>query len=526
MFWIYLISSFLIVALGQPARSVELGILASIFGFALFWRSMLYFDSPRSRFLLALLWFTGVQMIQLSWMATIQYMGPLIVAVYLFLNGALGVQFAALSMNLKPQTPIRPLQALAISGIWVLFEWTRLFPCTGFTWNPVGLTLSCSIYPLQWASLFGIYGLSFWVILTNLSALRLLTGPFSKRALSLFCLLAALPYGFGVATIHLFEEKGGPEAKAILVQTAIMPDTSIPAIEQWERILKLVRNKEGIVPDLIVLPEGALPFGAYRYGYDLKAVHRIWERYFGTQALSDFPPLDAPYVSFDRKGPRTSNAYWVQALANHYRADVVVGLDDEEYNAAFLFSPKGLSAERYEKRILVPVGEYVPFSNIRFIANFVGGQFGIHHSFNPGKEAKLFHGKIPLSVSICYEETFSEKIREARLMGADLLINITDNAWFPSSKLAQQHFDHGIIRAVENGVPVLRSCNTGITGGVDCFGRTVARLEPSEQIPEALALSIPLSARETPYTFWGDLAILILSGLFIAAFGLCKKKLL
>lgn len=528
MFWFCLISSFLVVALGQPARISELSYLASAVGFALFWKSMLQLSSPRSRFLLAFVWFSSVQMIQLSWMATVQYMGPLIVAVYLFLNLALGVQFGALSMFLKPSQAVRPLKMVAMAGIWVFFEWTRLFPCTGFTWNPVGLFLSSSVYSLQWASVFGIYGLSFWVILVNVAALRLFTTPFSKRSTAVFCSLAAFPYLFGFATLKLEENRESFSLKAILVQTGIMPeqkdyyanqaDAFIPAVQQWDRILHAIGKSGEGAPDLIVLPEGALPYGAFRYGYYLEPVHRVWAHHFGPGSMLDFPSAVKPYAKYERGRWKTTNAYWVQALANHYNADVIVGLDDEEYNAAFLFHPHGEVPQRYEKRILVPVGEYVPFGGIRIVSDFIARQFGVPFSFLAGNEAKIFQGKVPLSVSICYEETFSGLIREARVKGAELFVNITNNAWFPSSKLAQQHFDHGMIRTVENGVAVLRASNTGITGGIDSYGRTIALLKPSEQQAEALAVEIPLSSRKTLYVLWGDFAILILSGALILAF--------
>ncbi|MBS0624816.1 MAG: apolipoprotein N-acyltransferase [Verrucomicrobia bacterium] len=541
MFWFYLLSSFAMLALGQPARVPELGIFSSAIGLALFWKAMLRFENPRQRFLLAFVWFSSIQMIQLSWMATTHYMGPLIVVVYLFLNLALGVQFGALSLFLKPEERIGTVKALAMAGTWVIFEWTRLFPCTGFTWNPLGLFLSTTVYSLQWASVFGIYGLSFWVVLTNIAALSALTKPHSRNSVVAFGCLAAFPYLFGWAYLPKVAENSG-HLNAILVQTGLMPEQKdyyadrsyafVPAVQQWDRILKVIREQEKGRTQLIVLPEGSFPYGAYRYGYYLEQVQRIWQKHFGSESLKDFPEPESPYAVFEAGRWKVANAYLVQALANHYGSDVVIGLDDDEYNAAFLFHPRGGIPQRYEKRILVPVGEYVPFRNFKLVSQFVSQQFGILFSFSPGKEAKLFQSNVPFSISICYEETYSGLIRESRLKGAELFVNLTNNAWFPSSKLAQQHYDHGMIRAVENGVPVLRACNTGVTGGIDAYGRAIELLPASEQGASALSISIPLKSHKTLYVLWGDLGILTLSGASILSFVAVqifskrKKKLL
>ena len=106
------------------------------------------------------------------------------------------------------------------------------------------------------------------------------------------------------------------------------------------------------------------------------------------------------------------------------------------------------------------------------------------------------------------------------MKGAEMFVNISNDVWFPCSRLARQHFDHGIVRAVENGVPSIRACNTGITGGVDCFGRVLAVQQEQER--GALEIKVPLNTFPTLYRLWGDGAILIPSALF--ALLLFRKK--
>lgn len=527
MFWTCLISSFFLVALGQPARLPVLGLFAAGFGFALFWRAMLYLPSKPRQFWLSFFWFFGVQSIQLSWMATTTYMGSLILGVYALLNLGLGFQFACLSSLIlsKNSTFPRLPWCLALAGLWVFFEWSRLFICTGFTWNPLGLFLSNALYSRQMASLFGIYGLSFWVILTNLLAFRALLQENQKRAWLAFGFIALLPYCFGILWIWSLETKSEKSLRALLVQTALLPEQKdfdpsyensfVPLVQQWKNILDLLQTKLANTPvDLIVFPEGTLPYGAYNYPFDLKTMEEVWVKYFGEEALLQLPTLQKPLAFLRNHHWKVTNAYWAQAIANYYQADVIIGLDDEKHNAAFLFHPDEKPPQRYEKRILVPVAEYIPFSGMSLVSDFVASQFGITQSFAAGSEAKVFEAKVPLAISICYEETFGELCREGRQKGAELFVNVTNDAWFPTSLLAQQHFDHGMIRSVENGVSVLRCCNTGITGGIDRFGRVVDLLEPSEEKEGALFLKIPLDHHGTYYTFWGDSFILWVSSFF------------
>ncbi|MCC6127729.1 MAG: apolipoprotein N-acyltransferase, partial [Chlamydiae bacterium] len=505
------------------------------FGFALFWKAMLSLPTIKLRFYLAAVWFFCVQLIQLSWMSATEYMGPLILAVYFGLNIALGLQFALFSSFIPKGAPLKASRILALAGLWVFFEWIRLFVCSGFTWNPVGLFLSCSVYSRQMASLFGIYGLSFWVILVNLLALQVMLQPRRKQVVTAFLGLALLPYIAGALYIWRLDTEPKQLLKTLLVQTALLPEQKdfdpnrstafIPLAEQWSRVLHLVEEKlKDQTADLIILPEGALPYGAYYYPYDIKVFKGVWENYFGAESLSRLPKLEKP-MAFSRNNRwKVTNAYWAQAMADHFKADVIVGLDDERHNAAFLFRPNQKIPQRCEKQILVPISEYIPFGGLKCLSSFVAERFGITQSFFAGSKTKVMTAKVPLSISICYEETYGDLCRLGRLQGAELFVNLSNDAWFPSSLLAQQHSDHGIIRSVENGVSVLRSCNTGITCGVDRFGRMVKQLQPSEKKADALFFELSADAHSTLYTLWGDKAILSLSALFLGLFLFQKKK--
>lgn len=528
MSFLLFLTSLIITAFAQPAWIPGFGILSSAFGYALFWKGMLFFSKERDRFLLAMVWFATVQGVQLSWMATTDYMGPLIIALWLFLILSMGIQFGLLSLLVSKS--LKPSKILFLASLWVIFEWLRLFFLCGFTWNQVGIALTTTQASLQFASIGGILGLSFWVILVNLAALKAIFEKTRKHTL-IWAGLALFPYLFGL--IHQMSiESTTPISRKLdvaLVQTGLFPeqkdflidnpDAYISPIVQWRRVLEVLDESKKV--DLIVLPEAALPLGAHVAGYHLETAKKLFKEEF-------FPPLERPFAVFSNGQWKVSNAFLVQTLANQFGAHVIIGLDDRDlmgkYNAAFHFVPEKNSYSRYEKQILVPVGEYVPARGFHKFSQFVAEHFGIHSSFDAGTTSKIFDSHVPIGISICLEETFSHLIRDFRRKGAELFVNVTNDVWFPRSKLPEQHFHHGRVRSVENGVPILRSCNTGITGAVDCFGRTIKLLPKSEEKPGSLYLSLPIRSYKTLYTLWGDAGILSVSFISLALYLVFQKK--
>jgi apolipoprotein N-acyltransferase len=542
-FWPLFLGSFFLVAFGQPAWSSLAGIFSSICGYACFWKAISYFPHLKQRFWISLCWFGLVQAVQLSWMTSTHYLGPLILVVYLLLLIGLGCQFALLSISISPDKSLPFFKCLAISGGWVFLEWIRIFFMSGFTWNPVGLALSSSSYSLQFASLFGIYGLSFWVILVNLVGFNILQARTVKNT-ALWIFLAFLPYGFGLVQQTWVERHYKQSASffsAALIETALTVEQKygseecledlVSPLDQWVRVWSYLKPEKSL--HLIVLPEGAFPGTAYRPDYFLDEVKEEWVELFGKEALFSFPPLEEPlafpYLQNRKIVWKVNNAFLAQALANYFHSDVIVGLNDDtslvqRYNSAFCFHPSARFPERHLKRILAPVGEYIPLSYIPGISQFIEGNFGICDSFLSGDKATVFSSQIPIGVAICLEEIYTETVRELRQQGAQLLVGLSNDIWFPSSQLPQQHFDHSRIRAAENGVYFLRSSNMGITGGVDCFGRPLDFLSSTRE-GGALYLSLPIYSYPTLYSWWGDQGILWLSAIFLI-FWLLRRKIL
>lgn len=536
--------SLLIVGFGQPAWSDWFGLAASFFGYALFFRVLLCYPSRKIRFYFACAWFTCVQFIQFSWTLSHPYF--YIYSVYIIFSLLIGIQFGLFGMLIFPKQFKQIRRLIALAAFWTLMEWLRLFFFSGYTWNPAGLALTVNLYSMQTASLWGVYGLTFWVLLVNLFALRVWLTGFKRTPLILWVITAFLPFVYGYIQIETHHKEieatktnDSKNFNAVLVQTAFpaeeafnFPDSeSLIAyiLDEWKQILRITKQHAGKPIDLIVLPEYVVPFGTYSFLFHYDSVKTAFHEILGEEGLIALPQLELPLARelFTPQGSvwYVSNAFWAQAIANFFEADVLAGFEDVEdmpsgqrelYSAAIHFKPKAASqdfpANRYSKRVLVPMAEYIPFAFCRQLA----ATYGINGSFTSGKEATVMQGKKhPFSPSICYEETFGHIIREGKTNGAELLVNLTSDVWFPSSRLPKQHWDHSRIRTVENGLPMIRACNTGITGSCDSLGRIVLTLGDesldSQWLSDSLYVSVPIYTFPTVYSKFGDTIIIVFS---------------
>lgn len=514
--WALAAISFIFVAFGQPAWIAVLAPVAAACGYALFWKTLLVIPSFKRRFWFATAWYFGVQAIQLSWMTSFEYQGYYILFFYLFLAAGLGIQFGLLSLfvPVDPLTKLGTARILAIASVWTLMEWMRLYFLCGFSFNQVGMALSSFTLPLQLAAIGGIFGLSFWVMMTNLFALKAFCNLKNKKALSLWGVLALFPYffGFGHVVYHDQEKSSGHTVSATLVQTALLPAQKvpiegrmaefIPPIQQWKEIFTLLKAEKDEKTELIVLPEIAVPFQSHMPLYSQKEI---------TEMLGqDF------YSCVSASKEKMSNACLTQALANYFNAEVIMGLETQEeaksYNAVFHFAPHSQTIQRYEKRVLLPLAEYLPWEWLRPLVKY----YGINDFFSPGTKAKIFFSKLPISASICYEEMFSDLMREGRQEGGSIFVNVTNDNWYPSSRLFKQHLHHAKVRAIENGVPLLRACNSGVTAIIDSLGRIRVSLEEGKM--GVLNYTLDVYHYKTIYTFCGDKGVVILCFVFLIVF--------
>lgn len=535
---IFFTLSFLIVAFSQPAWIGFLGIFAAFLGYFFFWLSIYQVKNNKLKFLISFIWFFSVQSIWLSWMTSTKYQGRLIFIVYFFILFWFALQFGIISYLALKNKKITFLKIFLVSAVWCIFEYSRLFFMCGFSFNQVGLAYANHHLSLQLGAIFGIFGLSFYVIFVNLTAFKAFLEK-SLKLYSLWLILAIFPYVYGYFHEKIYEKKFAESKKinVCLVQTALLPeqkmltqnyfDEFISPIVQWNRIMNFINQKNVDNIDLIALPEAALPFSANDHFYPFEKVQKLFKEKYGKDVLQKLPDLKEPFAKNYDDIWYVANSFFAKALSNIYNCKVAIGLDDfdeklnQSYNSAFFFEPDLPTYQRYEKQILVPMGEYIPFS---LLANLALKKYGIASSFTPGKETKVFSDDA-IALSICYEETYPSIMRKARLKGAKYFVNLTNDGYFFKSKLFRQHFDHAKIRTIENGIPLIRACNSGVSAAVDSFGRIIDAIY-EEDIAKAIIVKVPLFSYKTIYTIFGDsLIVSICLIIFFISFVKKRKKI-
>ncbi len=414
--------------------------------------------------LIGLYWITEAILVRASefwWL--VPFAAPLLAAVLaLFIGAACAI--AALA---------RPgwHRVLALAGAWVLADLARQFVATGFPWNLWGadwampnLLGSVFIQPAAWVSVHG---------LTRATLLVAASPMFGRRGFALGAAALLLWAGLGAARLDLVNPAPAPGLNVALVQGNVAEGQKLNrafAVRIFQRYLRLTARaaaSAGPGPAVIVWPEDASPFALAQDPAARAAI----------SAAAAGAPVLAGFVRFDRNG-RPRNAI-----------GAVMG--------------PGPLGPTYDKWHLVPFGEYAP-SWFPFALQVVPGG-----GFSPGPGPATLHvpGLPPVGPLICYESVFPGEVVAAGHRPAWLL-TITNDAWFGNTAGPRQHLVAGRMRAVEEGLPLMRAANTGISAGFDAVGRPLGRLSLNRRGVLILPLPGPL-----PPTLFARLGLGIPGGL-------------
>jgi len=376
--------------------------------------------------------------------------------------------------------------AFAVGAIWTALEFARGKVMTGFPWNFVGASQYQLLPLIQITAITGIYGVSFLVVWTSVSlfgaGLALARRPaaqslWADSGPALLAVAGVVSFGAGkLASVPAPAE----ELKVALVQPGI-PQTMIwdPAGDKarFQTVLDLSEQALASNPRLLLWPESAVP--------DLTAEIQ--------QAIAQLVHRHGTWLVFC-----AGTAEPATAGATYY------------FNSALLCNPDGVLEAIYHKRRLVIFGEYIPL--VRWLP-FLKWLTPIGGEVTPGDRPVQFEVKSPsakMSVLICFEDMFAQEAREHVGVDTDFLVNLTDDGWFGHGAEQWQQAASGIFRAVENGVPLLRCTNDGLTCWADAQGRVRQILNVSGNVygPGFIIAQIPLRApkdhRQTFYNRHGD----------------------
>ena len=388
--------------------------------------------------------------------------------------------------------PGHPARVLLLAVLWLGAEWLRQWVATGFPWNMAATVWTPWPAMLQVTSVIGALGLG-GLTVAALAAPAVLadsTRPRIKGVVMAVAVLAlAAPAGWGAWRLATVDPGPGPGVTVRLVQPNLSQgekmDGALRDVALMDHIA-MSRRAGFEAVDIVVWPETAVGFPL-----NLDAQRRAM--------ASEAAPTDGVLITgAPRLLPETAD----QPL--------------RFWNSLFILRPNGAIVDIYDKAHLVPFGEYVPFGDLLPVQKVTPGR--VDFSFGDGIRTLRGAGLPPVSPLICYEVIFPGTVVDAADRPA-WMVNITNDGWYGISPGPYQHFATARMRAVEEGLPLVRVANTGISAVVDALGRVQARLELGTR--GVVDAPLPGALAPTPFARLGAAptltGALVLGGLALVA---------
>jgi apolipoprotein N-acyltransferase len=338
------------------------------------------------------------------------------------------------------------LALLLAPVFWAACEWLRLV-VTGQLWNALGYSQAFNPWVIQTARWGGVYAVGFVIVTVNAAILMMLLQQ-TRRRLFLATLVMIIVNGvniFSGVTLHRDENWIYSPVNVVALQPNV-PMTLVKDEEEtkalMERHWSMTANAldaldDDGTPRFVIWPESPMNF---TYGSDLM---------FQAQ-LAAFTKQHHTSLLFNSLEPTLTNGF---------------------YNSALLINQEGRLISQYDKIRLMPFGEYVPLPHWLPGASLITGIVG---DFTPGDKYTLMpFGDHRAGTFICIESAYPWIARRLTSEGADVLINISNDGYLGPTAVMRQHLANAVFRAVENGRPVLRVTNTGITARIEHTGRVL-----------------------------------------------------
>lgn len=369
-------------------------------------------------------------------------------------------------------------------------EWVRGHLLSGFPWNAIGYALTSGEILMQSASVFGLYALNVIAILIFAAPAALAPTRGERRrnyTLPSLAVAAVAALGlFGVIRLSHASDAAVPDVTLRIMQPALSQLQKWDTSKKDETLSTYFRlsSPEGRPLEkgtILVWPESSFPYPLMQDAGALAAIAEL------------LPPGTV-------------------LVTGAYRDDLPANGEERFYNSVYVIGDDGTILDAYDKVHLVPFGEYVPGQEML-------GRFGIRplvpEWFSPGPYRRIL--ALPfgpaLSPLICYEAIFPDAVRGE---GAEpgFLLNVTNDGWFGLTTGPYQHFHQARVRSVEEGLPLVRAANTGISAVIDPYGRSrvISRLGEATMLESALPAAIqpPFYAKWRLMIFLLSLAVCIL----------------
>ncbi len=385
---------------------------------------------------------------------------------------------------------------------------------TSVPWDQLGYSQVDNGIVNQLAPWTGVYGISFSLVAFNVVAAGVLLRCFPSYALAgLTAVFLLLNPGTSLLTLFWRVPTPAPTATAVLIQ----PNLDVSGVGlwngtgEWDRHIAEFKRLAGENCKTYIagIPQTGAPEGEV-----------VCPPYPTHPDLVVWPESPAPFEEAD---PRFQQA--LVSIARTVQAPLVVGnigsdlSGDAEssryYNSALVIGADGRRVGRYDKIHLVPFGEYIPFQNLLSFAHKLTGRVS---AFTRGSEREVFRlNGHRYGVFICYEAVFADEVRQFSRLGAEVLVNISDDGWYGDTSAPWQHLNMLRMRAIENRRWILRDTNNGVTAAIDPYGRV--RQSIPRHVVDALPAEYGFRSDVTFYTAHGDIFawLCVFSALVIVA---------
>ena len=406
---------------------------------------------------------------------------------------------------LTTRLPWYRVLAFAVSAalLFTLIEWTR---SRLFVWNDFSVTQWRNTSFIQISSITGSYGIGFLIAWFNTAFFSAVT--FRKRGTLqtipvILTFIGVLIFGFW--RLNQLEKNSEPTRtlRAGLIQCDLSQRRRANEAQILEAIdvcTTLSREVAKLNPDIIIWPESAVPIPLTSSGY----TGEVFRHKFSGMLKETGVPVLAGLLAF--KEDKVNRSWQIT-------------------NSALLFDIKKRSTERYDKIHRVPYGEYVPFR--KYLPEALTNALDMGRDLAPGNNYEPFTlpNGLRASTAICYEGVFGYLIRQFALRRTNLLIVLSNDAWYPQSSEPEQHLANAVIRSVESGLYMIRCGNNGGSGLVTPAGRFTNYIGTQASRPELLReraygiveVQVPVNCEyRTIFVKYGEWFILFLAtGLFI-----------
>ncbi|MDO8606953.1 MAG: apolipoprotein N-acyltransferase [Phaeospirillum sp.] len=402
------------------------------------------------------------------------------------LSGLVAAFVGAATLAVRLARAPGPGRIFLLAAAWTFAEWLRSWVLTGFPWNPLGSVWDGVLPVLQFGAVGGVWSLS---LLTAVVALApaLLADPLSRRGKVLvLALVVGLPLaGWIGGSIRLAGAPDLTDPDALVPGLRIrLVQANLPQGNKWRDDLREANLREHVAlsrsPGFEAVTTVIWPETAASYFLDLDTLHR--EIVASAAPLGGLVLTGAPRIT-----PRG-----VEPL--------------QIWNSLFAITANAEVVGVYDKAHLVPFGEYVPFRGLLPIAKITHG--GTDFSAGPGPRTLDLPGLPPVSPLICYEAIFPNAVIQPDHERPQWLLAVTNDGWFGQSAGPHQHLAAARMRAIEEGLPLARAANTGISAMIDPFGRELARIPLGDKgFADA---PLPKAITPPPFGRFGNVPALLL----------------